>query len=44
MKTFIRLLIFLFIAAVVAVFAYMDYAAYKQRFPDAEPWTYFFQK
>lgn len=25
-------------------FTYCDYKAYKQRYPQAEPWTYLFQR
>ena len=31
------------ILAILAVSTWLDYVAYRQRFPQAAPWTYLFQ-
>ena len=31
------------VLAVISVLFYLDYTAYRQRFPNAAPWTYLFR-
>lgn len=32
------------VLAAIAALCYLDYAAYRQRFPNAAPWTYLFSR
>lgn len=36
-------IIILIVVGIIALLCYVDYTAYRQRFPNAAPWTYFFQ-
>ncbi len=47
MKTALSIIASILVAAAIAAaiygLVYLDYVAYRQRFPQADPWTYFFQ-
>lgn len=32
------------VVVLIVGFVWLDYAAYRQRFPQAEPWTYVFHR
>lgn len=42
-KTIISVIAVIVVAAVIFGITYLRYAAYKQQFPNAEPWTFIFR-